>query len=138
MVCRVSYATKVTPNWGDDRSTLARPPLKSALGPSSTEIFLKASMMPEYVEYPFFASLWRRVLMTSAKAHSVSLAVRLGESHGQDRPSRPSYDSPAGVVRYAAGMPAIPAAVRVSMNDSFLPFSPSLYRSFFRCAYAVK
>lgn len=76
--CRTSYAASVKPNWGDDRTIRAGPPLKNARKPSCCQMVLAQWRRPWYLVSPFRASTCRRVLMTSH-----------------------------GVVRYAAGMPAM-------------------------------
>ena len=88
--CRTSYPASVKPNWGDDLSTRAGPPLKNALKPSSLYTVLAHCLSDVYFVSPFRASTCNRVLMTSQ-----------------------------GVVRYAAGMPAMAPAVRSWTIPSF-------------------
>lgn len=80
----------------------AGPPLKKALKPSSRQIVCAACRRPLYVASPFRASTCKRVLITSH-----------------------------GVVRYAAGMPAMAPAVSICRTPSdFCGLSPK--KSFFK------
>lgn len=107
-VCRSSYAARVKPNWGDDRRIRAGPPLKKALNPSSLKIVLAACVNPVYDVSPFRASTCSRVLITSN-----------------------------GVVKYAAGIPAIAPAVRSWKMPSFF-VGDSWNMPDFRWAYVGK
>merc|ERR1719233_1841418 len=92
-LCSISYVTKVTPNCGLDLHILATAPFQNAANPSSTYIFLTASVSPVYVVCPALATTCSLVLTTSA-----------------------------GVTREAAGMPAIAPAVRRDRGELY-PFS---------------
>lgn len=87
---RTSYAARVKPNCGDERRTRAGPPLKKALKPSSFQIVEAQWRNDVYLVSPFRASTCKRVLITSH-----------------------------GVVRYAAGIPAMAPAVRSCPTPSF-------------------
>lgn len=100
--CNTSYPARVNANWGDERSIRAGPPLKNALKPSSRYTVLAQCRRLVYFVSPFRASTCRRVLMTSK-----------------------------GVVRYAAGMPAMAPAVRSCRTPNFL-VGPSPKKSRFR------
>ncbi len=63
--CRTSYAARVKPNCGEDRSTRAGPPLKKALKPSSRYTVEAQCLREVYFVSPFLASTCSRVLITS-------------------------------------------------------------------------
>lgn len=86
----------------------AGPPLKNALKPSSRQMVCAACRSPVYVASPLRASTCKRVLMTSH-----------------------------GVVKYAAGIPAIAPAVSICTTPSdFWGLSPK--KSRFRWLYEGK
>jgi len=95
--CSTSYPANVNPNCGDDRIIRAGPPLKNALNPSSFQMVLAAWRRPVYATSPFRASTCNLVLMTSH-----------------------------GVVRYAAGIPAMAPALSICRTpNDFCGLSPN-------------